>query len=226
MSNNKTNNKDTINEIYDLGASGSGSDCSPSEGGIRTDDSSMGDDNTVTSSVGNIDIDAGDLGMEEQDLGAALVRHGSDGRGETQLVVHNPKRKELFEEMKRVARMRITENTRKQYNSANAGYVLWLFRNDRSQLKTVFLELFQASYEDSEDLGLISVIKKVVTEEELNPLDLSKFSSQFFLLTFFLYVIMKAISIPTAVTMVNDPPLCIWFVLTSQDPFPNLSTFY
>ena len=173
MSNNKTNNKDTINEIYDLGAPGSGSDCSPSEG-------SMGDDNTVTSSVGNIDIDAGDLGMDEQDLGAALVRHGPDGRGETQLVVHNPKRKELFEEMKRVARMRITENTRKQYNSANAGYVLWLFRNDRSQLKTDFLELFQASYEESEDLDLISVIKKVVTEEELNPLDLSKFSSHIF----------------------------------------------
>lgn len=140
-----------------------------------------GDDDSFGSSEGELFVD------DEGDLfDGALITRGGDGQGETAMIVHNPEHARMFEELKQVARMRISENTRKQYNRTNAAYVQWLFVNKKDFIKADFLDLFTEAFFQEEELGLIRVVNRVVVDEELNPIDFSKHTSDIFLLTFYL----------------------------------------
>ena len=106
---------------------------SKSKKGEKGDEKQDGDDDSLGSSQGELFVDDGvDL------FDGALVQRGGDGQGKTALIVYNPEHARMFEELKHVARMRISKNTRKQYNRTNAAYVEWLFVNKKEFIKVYF----------------------------------------------------------------------------------------
>ena len=102
-----------------------------------------------------------------------------------QMVVHNPEHAEWHRQMKLVARNRITDDTRKQYNKKNEALTMWIYNHSPDQLKESFLGIFRGAVESGENVALLKAISIAVTERELCPLDPDNFSVE----TFFTYLL-------------------------------------
>lgn len=136
------------------------------------------------------EIDSEDSDVESTSSERALQAPGtlvpvSNTENSQQLVVHNPEHAEWQRQMRLVARNRITDDTRKQYNKKNEALTMWMYNHSPDQLKETYLGIFRGAVDSGDNVALLKAISIAVTDRELCPIDPNKFSIN----TFFTYLL-------------------------------------